>query len=628
MRTLWALWLALLALMLAGCGTPVHVPLAGPGLRRTIAQGGQSALRFWWLPPTAQNPAARLLLWDGVDVGISDPAASDQDFTPLESGIHCDQVALAPDHHAFACGLVSGARGSVLVQSLDNLDMPSQSLLDESAPLAWAPDSRWLAAMRLGAVNGDNACSVVAVNTSLADQGEDTEQVLLDNIPFTAVGDKGESVCPVMALAWSPDGTRLALSLATSGGVVLEVLYMDAPGQPATIESRHLLPGKPLQTLDAAGVPSLFWSSDGQMLAALTGYGTSSEDGLFVFSFSRQATLSAPNLIDTGSGAALAFSSDGRWLAVGAVGAHKGGDNAQLRVLDTTSGHWQDVASMLVNGPTLAWSADGSLLAAASVSQQGEVIWNWPAASLESIIPNQDSADIEQLGWAQDDSALLFTLGSHSGSAPFPDEVYAQSFPVPPGVSSFAFPAWFLDVLAVLPQALIWFGGALLALIVLAAALVLIERGRSRRRRAFITWTLGVCAALFGLLLASYASLPGWMTSLYQPYSARLCQGAPNPCNLGAALAVGTIAGPLLLALLVMMAGVLFAGRQRDLAPGAGLPRPVARGPLPTYEPPDVPEEEAPLLLEPPIDAQDTLELEIPPEAVLKSTYDETDESD
>jgi hypothetical protein len=627
MRTLWALWLALLLLALAGCGTPVHVPLDGPGLRRAVAQGGQSALHFWWLPPTAQNPAARLLLWDGVNVGISDPAASDQNFTPLKSEIRCDQVALAPDNRAFACGLMGIASGGVLVQPLDSPAASAQSLLDESAPLAWASDSRWLAALRLGNINAVKACSVVVVDTSLPDQSEATEQVLLDNIPFAAVGDKGESICPVTALAWSPDGTRLALSLATPDGVVLEVLHMDAPGQPAIIESRHLLPGKPLQILDAPGVSSLFWSSDGQTLAALTGYGTSSEDGLYIFSFGQQPTQSAPNLIDTGDGAALAFAPDGRWLAVGAVGPRKGSDNAQLRILDTTNGHWHNLATMFVNGPTLAWSADGALLAAASVAQQGEVIWHWPAASLDSIIPNRESANIEQLGWAQDGSALLFTLGARSGSAPFPDEVYAQRFPVPPGVSSFAFPVWFLDVLALLPQALIWFGGALLVVIALAAALVLIERGRSRRRRAFITWTLGICAVLFGLLLASYTSLPGWMAALYQPYSARICRGAPDPCNLGAALAVGTIAGPLVLALLVLAAGVLFAGRRRELAPGEGLPWPVSRGPF-TEDAPFAPaEEEALLLLPAPIDEQDTLELEVPAE-VLQSAHDEAGEPD
>ena len=618
----FSLGAALLLVALAGCGTPVQVPLAGPGLNRTVAQGGLNALHFWWLPPTAQNPAPRLLLWDGASVGLSDPAASNQSFTPLKDGTTCNQVALAPDNHAFACGQIGEQSGGVVLQSLVDVDDEAQHLLDESAPLAWAPDSQWLAALRLGYVGTDAVCSVVAVNTSLPDQGEQTEQVLLDSIPFVAVGSKTVNACPVMAMAWSPDGSRLALSLASPSGVVLEVLAMSAPGQPATIESRHLLPGQPLQMLDTPGVSSLFWSSDGQMLAALSGYGAASEDGLFLLALGQQDVLTGPNLVDSGDGAALAWSPDARWLAVGAVGAHKRGDNAQLRVFDAQQLRWQTLAPMFVSGDTVAWSADSSLLAAASVSQQGEVIWNWPSASLSVIIPNQESSSMEQLGWAPDGSALFFTLGSHSSGAPFYDDVYAQRFPVPPGVSSFAFPAWFLDALEVLPQALIWFGGALLVLIALALLMVLVERGRSRRRRSFIFWALGVGVALFGLLLVGYSRLPGLVAGLYQPSSAHLCQGAPHPCNPGAALSLGALGGPLALGLLVMVVGTLVTSRKPRFVPGEGLPRPVSRGPL--RRPPAEPEE-APLLLPPPIDQQDTLELEIPPVVVRKRLSHERD---
>src|SRR5581483_4878882 len=160
---------------------------------------------------------------------------------------------------------------------------------------------------------------------------EAEEQVVLGDIPFAPLGEKNTSICPVMALAWSPDGSRLALELASSNGVVLEMLALGAPGQPATIESRHLLPGKALQLVDTPAAASLFWSPDGQMLAALTGYGAISEDGLFLLSPARQIPLTGPNLVDTGSGAALAFAPNSRWLAVGAVGAHPGGDNAQAR---------------------------------------------------------------------------------------------------------------------------------------------------------------------------------------------------------------------------------------------------------------------------------------------------------
>jgi hypothetical protein len=609
MRSLQMLVVGMLVLAVAGCGAPVHVSLTGPGLHRAVAQGGESSLHFWWLPPTNQQPAARLLLWDGSNVGISDPAATDQGLVPVQSVTDCGQVALAPDHHAFACGAL-GERGSqVLVQSLNDLNVQPPSLLDESAPLAWSPDSTRLAALQLGTGNAGASCSVVVVNTSLPDLGEAEEQVLLENIPFAPVGEKGASICPVQALAWSPDGARLALSLAASNGVVLEVLALGMPGQPAAIESRHLLPGKALPLVDAPAVSSLFWSSDGQTLAALTGYGAISEDGLFLLSVAQQTTLTGPNLVDTGDGAALAFAPNGRWLAVGAVGEHPGGDNAQMRVFDVQASRWQPVAPMFVNGDTLAWSADSALLAAASVSQHGEVIWNWPSASLNSIVPNQNSASLEQLGWAQDDSALFFALGVHTGGAPFYDEIYAQRFPVPPGATSFAFPLWFLRVLDALPQALVWCSVALLGLIAVALLLVLIERGRSRRRRALILWTPGVGIALLALLVFSYNRLPEWLANLYQPFSARVCQSAPMPCNAGAALSLGTLALPLLLGLLVMLAGVLFTSRKRPLVPGEGLPRPVSRGPLrprpPAPEPP-------PLLLPTPIDQQETQELETP----------------
>ncbi len=612
------LWVALL--LLAGCGVPPRVPLAGPGLRRIVAQGGQGALHFWWLPPSGQAPAARLLLWDGASVGVSDPAASNARFAPLKGGLNCGQVALAPDNHAFACGVIDAEGGSVQVQSLDDVEQPPQTLLDASAPLAWSPDSRRLAALRLDFDNTVATCSVVVADTGAPAADEDAAQALLEHIPFVALKGKSAGVCPVMALAWSPDGARLALALAASDGVVLEVLAMGLPGQPATIESRRLLPGKPLQTLDTPATPSLFWSPDGRTLAALTGYGGASEDGLFLLSIGDQTALIGPNLIDTGSGAALAWSPDGRWLAAGAVGPSSDGDNAQLRVFDTQSRRWAALASMFVDGPTLAWSADGSLLAAASAAQQGEVIWNWPASSLNSIIPNQNSANIEQLAWAQDGSALLFAVGAHSGGAPFYDEIYAQRFPVPPGVSSFAFPAWFLDALAVLPPALVGLGAALLALIALLLLLALIERGKSRRRRALIAWAQGVCAALFGLLLLGYRQLPEWLAGLYQPYSAHLCQGAPGPCDLGAALAMGTLGAPLLLALLVVFVGALLSSRERGHA--EGLPTSVQRGPM--RQQPAQPEP-SPLLLPPPIDEQDTLELEIPPASVRTQGSPERD---
>ena len=594
----------LLALALSGCGTPVHLPVTGPGLRLVVAQGSQGAMRFWWLLPDDAASRPRLLLWDGTSVGISDPDASNQSFTPLGDGLICSQVALAPDQHAFACGLPGQASGRVLLQSLETPNTQPHILLDEQAPFAWSSDSQHLAAMRLNFSGTTSTCSLVAADTTVPTLSSDDEQVVLDQIPFNDALSKGNGACPVVDMAWSPDGARLALTLAAPDGVVLEVLLLGADGQPPLIETHALLPGVPLQAVDMPGVSSLFWSPDGQQLAALTGYRRGIEDTLFLLPVGQPAPQTGPNVIDTGSGAALAWSPDGRWLAAGTIGSAPAGENALLQTFDVTSGLWQPLAPMYVDGPTLAWSPDGTMLASASVSRKGVALWGWPSGALRGVVLNGDIASIEQLDWARDGVTLFFTLGSHV-SPPVYDELYAQAIPVPPGVSSFAFPAWFMTLLALLPQGLIWLGAILLVGILLALLLLLAERGRSRRRRVFIRWVFGVGIALFvllALLILSDSQLPGWLNGLYQPASSTFCQGtAPDPCSPAAVVATLALVGPLLLGLLVVLGGSLLTSRR---------PRPVvARGsaaaePHPflqtlrasPFSPPDA----TPLLLPPP----------------------------
>ena len=106
-----------------------------------------------------------------------------------------------------------------------------------------------------------------------------------------------------------------------------------------------------------------------------------------------------------------------------------------------------------------------------------------------------------------------------AAGAPFDDDVDAQCFPVPPGVSKFGLPGLVSGCAGSAAPALIWFGGALLVLIALALFMVLVEQGRSRRRRSFIFWALGVGVALFGLLLVGYSRLPGsgrWSLSTFE----------------------------------------------------------------------------------------------------------------
>ena len=223
---------------------------------------------------------------------------------------------------------------------------------------------------------------------------------------------------------------------------------------------------------------------------------------------------------------------------------------------------------MYVGGPTLAWSANGAQLMAASAARQGMALWDWPSGRLSRVFADQDIGQVEQLGWAQDNSGFFFTVGSHDTS-PFYEELYAQTIPVPLGAAIRPYPDWFVDVLSYLQQWLIGVGAVLLGLVIVMVFLARAGYGRSQRRRRerrrlLILWTLGVSAALFCALLLCYGLLPYWTARLYQPYSRQLCQGnAFAPCDAAATLALGTLVAPLALGALVVVLGTLITSRRR-----------------------------------------------------------------
>ena len=560
-------------LALSGCGDVLRFPLSGPGLHRAIAQGGLGPLRFWWLPPNEAAPHARLLLWDGVSVGISDPALNNQSFLSLNATLFCSQVAPAPDGHAFACGQQDPRTSATLVQSLNHLPAAPLVFAGQQGPFSWSPDSRVVAGVRMNAAGADSTCSVVTLDTTLDANNPDAVQNVLVDIPFVQPAGTTVKLCPVLALAWSPDGARLALSLAGEQGVTIEVARLDAPGQSPALETQATLPGIAVQLLDSPEVPSLFWSPDGRTLAALTGYNQALEDGLYLLNVGQRSPVAEPNLVDTGSGAALAFSPDGRWLAVGTVGSDRNEDNARLRVYDRQQNHWRTVDSMYVGGPTLAWSANGAQLTAASATHQGIALWDWPSGRLSKVFPNQDVGQLEQLGWAQDNSGFFFTVGSHD-SSPFYEELYKQTIPVPIDTGVLPYPDWFVDLLSYLQQWLVGLGAGLIGLVIVMLFLTLTgygrsQRRRSERRRSLILWTLGVSAFLSCVLLLSYTQLPRWVARLYQPYSRQLCQGNVfAPCNTAATLALVTLIAPLALGALVVVLGALITSRRRSAHSG------------------------------------------------------------
>ncbi|HEX6779550.1 MAG TPA: hypothetical protein VF099_15180 [Ktedonobacterales bacterium] len=565
LRPLSLLCLVGALLMLGGCGEVVRFPLSGPGLHRVVAQGGLGPLRFWWLPPDDAAPHARLLLWDGVRVGITDPALSNQSFDAGNGPLFCSQVALAPDGHAFACGQQDPRKSATLVQSLNHPQAAPLLFVGAQGPFSWSPDSSEVAGVSIQAAGTLSTCSVALLDT----KNPNEEQEPLADIPFVQLADTMVRLCPVLALAWSPDGTRLALSLANAQGVTIEVLLLGTPGQPAAIETRASLPGTAVQLLDSPEAPSLFWSPDGRTLAALTGFNQAFEDGLYLLNVGQAGPTAEPNVVDTGSGAALAFSPDGRWLAVGAAGSDKYGDNARLRVYDRQQNHWRTVEAMYAGGPTLAWSASGAQLTAASAARQGIALWDWPSGHLSQVWPNQDVGNLEQFGWAQDNSSFFFTVGSHE-SSPFFEELYMQAVPVPLDTGVLPYPDWFIDLLSSLQQWLIGLGAALIGLVIVMLLLALTGYGRSQRkrrerRRALILWTLGVSAFLLCALVLSYAQLPRWIGRLYQPYSHQLCGGSVfAPCDAAATLALVTLFAPLALGALIIALGTFFTSRHRS----------------------------------------------------------------
>jgi WD40 repeat protein len=579
----------LLALVMAGCnsGTPqAHFPLAGPGLHRAIARGSQGTIYSWWVPADARHAQPRVLLWDGVAVAVADPSGTDQAFTPLSGGLRCAQVALAPDGHAFACSQSASSQSTIFIKSLDDLSKAPQSIALGSASFTWAPDSRHLAYLHSDLSGTGPTCSVLVADTS-ADVPVGNPSVLLSGIPFnTALGEVARS-CPVADLAWSPAGDQVAVTLATSRGVNLEVLHVDQMGTSATVEGVYLLPGIALQEADNMATPSLFWSSDGKVLAALTGYQQGTEDGLYLLPAGATAPLAEPLLTDIGEGAALAFSPDNHWLAVGTAGQTTAGENAILQVYDLAQFQARSVGEMLVVGSTLGWSGDSATLAAASGEKKEIMLWAWPDAKPKQSINDQDIAHLHQLAWSPDGTRLLFSEGSHV-NGPAYDELYVQAIPVPPGpILSAVPPEWFADTLVLMPTLWLGVGGVILLVVVLLLLLVLGNRQLSQRARVLVQWTLGAGPILCGAIVLTSGELSDWLEQFYRGYSQSLCQSSPTlTCTRAGALSLLTLVGPLVLAMLLVVVGALIAGRRRPepvriLLPSAS--RPVARLNRPEY---------------------------------------------
>jgi WD40 repeat protein len=199
-------------------------------------------------------------------------------------------------------------------------------------------------------------------------------------------------VQPVLALALSPDGTKLA----RSSGLSAEVL------DSATGERIVALVG------GRDWVQSLAWSPDGKRLAV------GSHGQVQLWEVAGAGTWPDPKTLGpiTERALGLAFSPDGSRLAVGGGSPSASGE---ITIWSTTDGQqvarWSEPHSDLVTG--LAYSSDGAMLASCSADKFVK-IWNSADGALMKSLEGHTggvlgiawSADNKQLASVGSDSAL------------------------------------------------------------------------------------------------------------------------------------------------------------------------------------------------------------------------------
>lgn len=189
---------------------------------------------------------------------------------------------------------------------------------------------------------------------------------------------------PIRSIAWKPDGTEFATG--HTGG---KVTIWDA----ATRQPRLTFDVAPGHT-QALVVFSLAWSPDGSTLAAATSLGGGSVRLLDPATGALLDTFKAETL-----STAVAWSPDGSLLAGGASRGLGFISEGWVRVWDVATG--QVIAEILNGGgdtsnvSDLAWSADGSRLACASINWA--VIWD--TATWETVFTLEHPATrLDHLG--------------------------------------------------------------------------------------------------------------------------------------------------------------------------------------------------------------------------------------
>jgi Tol biopolymer transport system component len=178
----------------------------------------------------------------------------------------------------------------------------------------------------------------------------------------------------VVDAAWSPDGQRLAVAVAPSDGDPSgRVLVVGADGQGLVEIARQ-----------NEWIHSLAWSPLGDLIAFAAG---ADEAWLFVVNPDGSGLRSLAQGVKGG----LAWSPDGRRLAVALVDPHSSPSDPNIYTVDIDNGATARLTDVAAWEYSPSWSADGSTIAFVSCRDaQGGIFAVHPDGSLTPLVPIHD----------------------------------------------------------------------------------------------------------------------------------------------------------------------------------------------------------------------------------------------